>query len=61
MSYGYNSETAFSRAVTSIKNEAEALLDRLDGNREQEERRRPLLFISYSLGGLVVKKGSHPL
>jgi len=60
MSYGYNSDTAFSKAVTNIKNEAEALLDRLDGNREQKEKTKPILFIAHSLGGLVVKNAGHP-
>ncbi|KAI9842016.1 MAG: hypothetical protein M1837_007512 [Sclerophora amabilis] len=54
MSFGYNSTTAFSKAVTNIDTEAEALLDRLEGNREQEdEKRRPIIFISHSLGGLI--------
>ncbi|KAI9795942.1 MAG: hypothetical protein M1833_006590 [Piccolia ochrophora] len=57
MSYGYNSKTAFSRAITNIDNDAEDLLNRLDNRREtEEERKRPILFIAHSLGGLVVKK-----
>jgi hypothetical protein len=56
MSYGYKSDTAFSKAVTNIKNKAEALLDRLNGNRGQKEKTRPILFVTHSLGGIVVKK-----
>ena len=57
MSYGYNSNTAFSRAVTNIEVEAEALLDRLYGNRERDaEKTRPIIFVAHGLGGLIVKK-----
>lgn len=56
-SYGYNSDTAFSKAVTDIDDEAAMLLARLDGDRQtNEEKSRPILFISHSLGGIVVKK-----
>src|SRR5437016_8883610 len=53
MAYGYNSDTWFSKAVTDVKSEAEALLDRLHGSRELEERARPIIFIAHSLGGIV--------
>jgi predicted alpha/beta hydrolase family esterase len=57
MSYGYNSRTAFSKAVTDIDDEAAMLLDRIDGERNTEvEKRRPIIFIAHSLGGIVVKK-----
>jgi len=57
MSYGYNSRTAFSKAVTDINDEAAMLLDRLDGERQSKDQKtRPLIFVSHSLGGIVVKK-----
>ena len=57
MSYGYNSATAFSKAATDVNDEAAMLLDRLDGEREdQDQLNRPIIFISHSLGGIVVKK-----
>ena len=59
MSYGYNSKTIFTSAVTDITDEAAMLLDRLDKERESEEQRtKPILFIAHSLGGIVVKKVS---
>jgi len=57
MSYGYNSETAFSKAITDIDDEAAILLDKLDIERNSEaEKQRPIIFIAHSLGGIIVKK-----
>jgi len=62
MSFGYNSDTAFSNAITDIDDVAMMLLDRLDGERQlEEEKRRRIVFISHSLGGVVVKKAGCPL
>ena len=61
MSFGYDSDTAFSCAVTDITNVAKMLLKRLRGARQSaEEKRRPIVFISHSLGGIVVKKVGFP-
>jgi hypothetical protein len=56
MSYGYNAETAFSKAVTDISDAAASLLDRLENERQENERSRPVVFISHSLGGIIVKQ-----
>jgi predicted alpha/beta hydrolase family esterase len=57
MSYGYNSGTAFSKAVTDVDDEAAILLDMLDGiRRSQDEKTRSIIFVAHSLGGIVVKK-----
>ena len=59
MSYGYNSDTAFSKAVTNIDDEAAMLLDRLDGERLLEkEQQRPIILVAHSLGGILAKKVS---
>jgi alpha-beta hydrolase superfamily lysophospholipase len=56
-SYGYDSSTAFSKAVTDITDEAAMLLDRIKGERKsRSERHRPIILIAHSLGGILVKK-----
>ncbi|KAF8245693.1 hypothetical protein K440DRAFT_503212, partial [Wilcoxina mikolae CBS 423.85] len=50
MSYGYNSDTAFSKAVTDIDDVVTILLNRLDRLRQlEEEKKRPIVFISHML------------
>jgi hypothetical protein len=59
MSYGYDSRTIFTNAATDIDDEAISLLDGLAGSRQNpEERLRPIVFVSHSLGGIIVKKVS---
>jgi len=56
-SYGYDSSTAFSKAVTDITDEAEMLLNRIQGeSKSQAEHHRPIIFIAPSLGGILVNK-----
>ena len=57
LSYGYDSDTAFTKAVTNIDDEAAMLLNRLSLKRQSlEEKSRGIIFIAHSLGGIVVKK-----
>jgi hypothetical protein len=60
LSYGYDSDTAFSKAVTDIDDIAGMLLDRLAGERQSPvEKSRAIIFVAHSLGGIVVKKVRH--
>lgn len=57
MSFGYDSRTIFTKAVTDIDDVAAMFLDRIDGERQSaEEKARPLILIAHNLGGIVVKK-----
>jgi len=56
MSFGYNADTANSKAVTDIDDVATDLLNRLGRERLGQAKTRPILFICHSLGGIVVKK-----
>lgn len=56
-SYGYDSRTAFSAAVTDITDEAGMFLDRIQGERiTHEDKSRRIVFVAHSLGGILVKK-----
>lgn len=57
LSYGYDSDTAFTKAVTDIDDAAGSLLDRMIGERQSpQEKLRPTILVAHSLGGIVVKK-----
>jgi protein SERAC1 len=57
MSFGYESETAFSQSVNTIVDTARVLLNAILDNRMKEsEKQRPIIFICHSLGGIIVKK-----
>lgn len=61
MSYGYDSTTAFSKSVTDVEDQATMLVNALILDRSQpSEKKRPLVFIAHSLGGVVVKKVLSP-
>ncbi|KAL8874707.1 MAG: hypothetical protein Q9198_006844 [Flavoplaca austrocitrina] len=56
-SFGYDSRTAFAKAVMDIEDVADMLLNRIEGIRDtDEEQSRPLIFVAHSLGGIIVKK-----
>ena len=57
MTFGFDSSWPFSRSVMGIADFANDLLSRLqDARRSSTERKRPILFICHSLGGIVVKR-----
>jgi hypothetical protein len=59
MSFGYDAAVALSTSVSSIDAAATSLLDAIHGARQKAgERRRPIIFIAHSLGGIIVKKVS---
>ncbi|CVK85068.1 uncharacterized protein FMAN_01986 [Fusarium mangiferae] len=57
MTFGYDSDLTDRRTVMTLESWAETLLQSLNEVRTGEkEKERPLLFVSHSLGGLVVRK-----
>ncbi|KAF5633873.1 uncharacterized protein FTJAE_7025 [Fusarium tjaetaba] len=57
MTFGYDSDVTDRSTVMELENWAESLLRSLDEVRtEDEEKKRPLLLVCHSLGGLVGRK-----
>lgn len=57
MTFGYNADAAFGNTAADIVDHAKDLLGSLiDKREEEEENRRPIIFIAHSLGGIVVKQ-----
>jgi alpha-beta hydrolase superfamily lysophospholipase len=59
LSFGYDSAYVLSNSVADIDDAARSLIDRLDGERQEDRaKQRPIIFVAHSLGGIVVKRVS---
>ncbi len=58
MTFGYDSAVAFSKSVAQIEDKALELLNYLSAKRSLAASgpSKPIVFISHSLGGIIVKK-----
>jgi len=57
MTFGYDARVTGTRNVIGIQENAGNLLEALTTlRRNKEERKRPIIFIGHSLGGIVIKK-----
>ncbi|KAK2599764.1 hypothetical protein N8I77_011490 [Diaporthe amygdali] len=57
LAFGYDSESFFSKSTSDIDDVAGMLVDYLDALRQSdEEKRRPIVFVAHSLGGVVTKR-----
>lgn len=57
MSFGYDSNFAFSHSEADIDDSSIAFISRLDDERQTPSaKKKPIIFIAHSLGGIVVKR-----
>lgn len=59
MSFGYDSAVTLSNSKADIDDSASDLINRLDDERQSNSaKKRPIVFVAHSLGGIVVKRVS---
>jgi len=57
LSFGYDSESFFSKSTSDIDDVARVFVDFLDAMRQSEdEKARPIIILAHSLGGVVIKR-----
>lgn len=57
LSYGYKASVFFSNSSINVRNAANTLLQRLYHARESDaEKKRNLVFVAHSVGGIIVKQ-----